>query len=120
MFGHDRCRCPRCERVVERRSGSLLGKVLFAASWVMVLPWAATLAVTGAGVFLVAPFFIALSLSLVAVFRDVVFPEPLCSECGCALDHAPITHEEELPASLALPAVASRDAVGWDDHLGPA
>lgn len=102
MFGADRCRCPRCERLVERRSGSFLGKLLFAASWVLVLPWAATLAVTGAGVFLFAPFFVALSLSLVAVFRGVAFSDPVCSACGAALDHAPISREKEAPESIGL------------------
>ena len=108
MSGPDRCRCPRCERVVRRRRGTLLGKLLFAASFLMVLPWAATLAVTGAGVFMFAPFFVALSLSLVALFRDVVFPEALCSACGAALDHAPAATEREAPGVLALPAASSR------------
>lgn len=98
----DRCRCLRCQRVVVRRGGSFLAKAVFFGSWIFVLPWAATLALTGGGVFVFAPIVVALGCSIIAAFRDAAFPEPICDACGAALDHAPRVEGEE-SALLELP-----------------
>lgn len=101
MGGPDLCRCLRCHRVVERRGGPLWARALFVGAWVFVLPWAATLAVTGAGVFVFAPIVAALGCSIIAAFRDAAFPEPDCGACGAALDHAPRVADPALRATRA-------------------
>ncbi|MFO0549109.1 MAG: hypothetical protein U0271_12030 [Polyangiaceae bacterium] len=80
--------CARCGHV-DSKAGidwRLVGwRALYAASWVLALPYIVMSGIGALGIFLFAPLAMLLGLSLSALFAPKVFPKKLCKKCGRSL-----------------------------------
>lgn len=100
------CKCLRCRKVVEKRSGSMASKAVFYGSWLTIIPYAGMCAVAGGGVFVMAPLTIVLGCAIIGAFAPKAFPKPHCPECRASLEDAPEVKlvSEPVPQSRPIPA----------------
>lgn len=82
------CTCARCARKVERPRGPIGFRALYAAAWLLLLPYLVMSACSGLGIFMFAPLTMVLGLGIGALLGPYAFPRELCPNCGASLAYA--------------------------------
>jgi hypothetical protein len=88
MLGQKLCRCPRCARVVEKKTISGRGLALYVSAWAVTAPFMILAGFLGPGSVVLGPLAGIVGLAAIGPAHHEAFPAPVCSECGASLDTA--------------------------------